>query len=113
MYTNEVPICLTLPLALEVFYATKKYSVLFLEDQVLEHIRQGLTVSNVFEVQSFTTKAVELSYLAPICWKIVEEQTKEVLEYHMDKLDTHTFAKILERDRLNLDEVELFKLAVR
>ncbi|CAL8143975.1 unnamed protein product [Orchesella dallaii] len=113
MYTNEIPICLGLPLALEVFYASKKYAVIFLEGQVLEHIRQVLTASNVFEVLSFTTNAVELSYLAPICWKIIEEQTSEVLEYHMDKLDAHTFAKILERDRLNLDEVDLFKMAVR
>jgi len=113
MYTNEIPICLTLAMALEVFYATKKYSVVFLEDQILEHIRQLLTVSNVFEALRLSTNAIELTYLAPICWKIIEEQTSEVLEYHNDDLDPHIFARVLERDQLNMGEVELFQSAVR
>lgn len=113
MYTNEIPICLTLAIALEVFYATKKYAVLFLEDQVLEHIRQLLTVSNVFEAMRFSTNAVELTYLAPICWRIVEENTAEVLEYHLEHLEPHLFARVLERDRLSIDESELFQYAIR
>ncbi len=113
MYTNEIPICLTLAMALEVFYATKKYAVLFLEDQVLDHIRELLTVSNVFEVLRFSTNAVELTYLAPICWRIVEERTGEVLEYHLEDLESHLFVRILERDKLSLEEPELFQLAVR
>lgn len=113
MYTNEIPICLTLAMALEVFYATKKYEVVFLENQVLEHIRQLVTVSNVFEALRYSTVAIELTYLSPICWKIIEEQTADVLKYHMGDLDSHTFSRILERDRLSLDEVELFQIAVR
>jgi len=113
MYTNEIPICLTLAMALEVFYATKKYAVVFLEDQILEHISQLLTVSNVFEALSLSTNTVELTYLAPICWNIIEEQTSDVLEYHMDDLDAHLLARILERDQLNMAEVELFQAAVR
>lgn len=113
MYTNEIPICLTLAMALEVFYAAKKYSVIFLEDQILEHIKQLLTVSNVFEGLRLSTNSIELTYLAPICWKIIEEQTKAVLEYHLDEMDAHLFSRVLERDRLSMDEVELFHMAVK
>jgi len=87
--------------------------VVFLEDQILEHIRQLLTVSNVFEALRLSTNAIELTYLAPICWKIIEEQTGDVLEYYVEDLDPHLFAKVLERDQLNMGEVELFQIAVR
>ena len=113
MYTNEFPTNLNLTTALEIFYAAKKYQVLFLQQIILSHILQTISVENVFEALKVSTNAIELTDIVPICWKLIEEETSNVLATHLDHLDEHTLTKILTRDHLNLEEVELFQYLVR
>ena len=113
MYTNEFPEDLTLSLALEIFYASKKYQVVFLEEQVLSHILHAVSIENVFEALKVSTNSIELTKIVPICWKIIEEETSKVLSTHLDHLDEHNFTRILTRDHLNLEEVELFQFLVK
>lgn len=113
MYTNEFSPDLKLSLALEIYYAAKKYQVVFLEEQILMHILQAVSVDNVFEALKISTNSLELTNIVPICWKIIEEQTSKVLAAHVDHLDEHNFTRILTRDHLNIEEVELFQFLVK
>jgi len=113
IYTNEIPICLNLSMSLEVYNLTEKYSVKFLQDEIVSHIQNSVTVSNVFEALKVSTSTFRLTCMIPVCWRMVEEDTSAVLEYHIDSLDQSTFTRILERDQLNLKEVELFQFMVK
>ena len=113
IYTNEIPICLSLSMALEVFYAAKKYEVKFLELLVMDHVTAAVTTVNVFEALNISTKMIELTSIIPACWKIIVEDTREVLEHHIDTVDAHTLGRIFDRDVLNMTEVEIFQYVVR
>jgi hypothetical protein len=100
-------------MALEVFYAAKKYEVGFLQGLVMDHVQSAVTTVNVFEALHLSTKSIELTAIIPACWKIIEEETPEVLEHHLDTVEAHTLGRILDRDVLNMTEVELFQYVVR
>jgi len=100
-------------MALEVFNLAKKYHVAFLEQRVLEHVLQAISVSNVFHALKVSTTMLELTPMIPICWKIIEDRTSEVLQYHVESIDQHQLLRILEREQLNIEEVTLFQLIIK
>jgi hypothetical protein len=67
----------------------------------------------VFEALQVSMKTLELISVAPVCWRLIEERTRELFEYHMESLDSHTLARILDRDQLNLKETELYQFLVK
>jgi len=100
-------------MALEVFYAAKKYEVVFLQRMIIDHVAGAVTTVNVFEALNISTRVMELTSIIPSCWKIIEEETRAVLEHHLETIEAHTLGRILDRDVLNLSEVELFQYLVR
>ena len=108
MYSDEVG--LNGGNVMGVFYLAKKYMVPSLADKCARHLRHNLDESNVFSVLKFAQKYDETN-LVENCWKVIDERTTEAVKSRNGFLtiDRSLLEALVERDSLNINEVELFK----
>jgi len=98
---------------MKVLYLANKYMVPSLAAKCAEYLRRNLKASNVFcilpQAQKFEDKDLE-----DRCWKVIEEQTEEALKSdEFVEVARSLVATVVEREGLNVKEVELFKAVDR
>ena len=92
-----------------VLYLAKKYMVSSLADKCAEYLQENLDQSNVFGILPEAQKYEEKN-LVDQCWKVVDEQTEEAVKSdEFATIEKSLLEGIVERDTLNIQEIELFK----
>ena len=92
-----------------VLYLAKKYMVPLLAEKCTDYLQNKLKPSNVFSILPFAQKFEERK-LTERCWKVIDKQTEEAVKSDGFKTIERSLLEVLvERDTLNIEEVELFK----
>ena len=107
LYSDEVN--LSGSNVMQVLYLAKKYLVPSLADKCTEYLQEHLAASNVFSVlpqaQKFEDKDLEER-----CWEVIEVQTENALtSEEFVTLERSVVESVVKRERLNVNEVDLFK----
>ena len=107
VYSDEVN--LNADNVMQVLYLAKKYMLPFLADKCSEFLRENLDASNVFDVLPEAQKYEEKD-LENHCWEVIDQQTDEAVKSDGFLTIAKSVLEVLvERDSLNVREVELFK----
>ena len=107
MYSDEVN--LSGSNVMGVLYLAKKYMVPSLAEKCTEYLADNLDPSNVFSILPSAQKYEEKS-LVDRCWKVIDEQTEAAVKSDgFATIDRSLLEVVVERDTLNITEVELFK----
>ena len=94
---------------MQVLYLAKKYMLPSLADKCSEFLRENLDASNVFHVLPDVQKYEEKD-LENHCWEVIDQQTDEaVTSDGFVTIEKSVLEELVERDSLNVREVELFK----
>ena len=98
---------------MHVLYLAKKYVVPSLAEKCAEYLRKNLDASNVFSILSQAQK-FEDKYLAKRCWEVIEVHTEEALTSDdFVVIERSLVESCVQREKLNVKEVELFKAVDR
>jgi len=94
-----------------VLYLAKKYMVPSLAEKCTEYLQDNLDPSNVFgilpQAQNF-----EEQNLVDQCWKVIDKETEEAVKSAgFATIERSLLEAVIERDTLNIQEMELFKAA--
>ena len=111
LYSDEVN--LTGSNVMQVLYLAKKYLVPSLAERCTEYLREHLEASNVFSIlphaQKFGYKDLEER-----CWNVIECHTEEATTSDdFVTLERSIVESVVKRERLNVEEVDLFKAVDR
>ena len=109
LYSDEVT--LSGSNVLQVLYLAKKYMVPALADKCREFLEDNLYPSNVFSVLP-VAELHEDKHLLDHCWKLIDRQTKVALE-SAESIERPLLEAVVERDTLNIKEVDLFTAVSR
>ena len=107
IYSNEVNInpCNVM----EVLYLAKKYMLPALAEKCSVYLKENLDASSVFLVLPQAQK-YEQKDLLDHCWKLIETETVEAVKSDgFVAIERSVLEELVERDSLNIKEVELFK----
>ena len=92
-----------------VLYLAKKYMVPSLADKCTNYLQDKLDVSNVFCILPNAEKFQE-EKLVGWCWNVVDEQARDALKSDsFTTIERSLLEAVVNRDTLNIKEVELFK----
>ena len=107
MYSDEVN--LSGSNVMGVLYLAKKYMVPSLTVKCTEYLQDNLDPSNVFSILPSAQKYEE-EKLVNRCWKVIDEQTEAAMKSDgFATVERSLLEAMVERDALNIAEVELFK----
>ena len=107
VYSDEVD--LNADNVMQVLYLAKKYMLPFLADKCCEFLRKNLDASNVFHVLPDARKYKEKD-LENHCWEVIDKDTDEAVKSDgFVTVEKSMLEELVERDSLNVREVELFK----
>ena len=107
MYSDEVN--LSGGNVMGVLYLAKKYMVPSLADKCAEYLQNNLDPSNVFGILP-QAQIYEEKKLIDQCWEVIEEQTEEAVKTDaFATIERSLLEAVVERDILNIQEIELFK----
>ncbi len=107
MYSDEVQ--LSGSNVMGVLYLAKKYMMPSLADKCTEYLKDNLDSSNVFSILLPAQKYDEKN-LVERCWKVIDERTEEAVKSDgFATIERSLLEAVVERDSLNIEEVELFK----
>ena len=111
LYSDEVN--LSGSNVMQVLYLAKKYLVPSLADKCTEYLQEHLEASNVFSVlpqaQKFEDKDLEER-----CWEVIEAHTENALtSEEFVTLERSVVESVVQRERLSVKEVDLFKVVDR
>ncbi|XP_068748205.1 BTB/POZ domain-containing protein 6-like [Montipora capricornis] len=96
-----------------VLYLAKKYIVPSLAAKCTKYLQDHLDPSNVFTILLFARKYDE-EKLVDQCWEMIEKQTEAAVKSERFTLiDRPLLEELVERDTLDISEVELFKGVVQ
>ena len=94
---------------MQLMYLGKKYMLPSLVDRCSAYLQQNLNASNVFHVLPAAQKYEEKELLDH-CWKVIEKETEEVVKSDgFVTTERSVLEELVEKDSLNIKEVELFK----
>ena len=94
---------------MQVLYLAKKYMLPSLADKCSEFLGENLDASNVFHVLPDALKYEEKD-LVDHCWEAIDEQADEAVKSDgFVAIEKSVLEALVERDSLNVKEVELFK----
>ena len=111
LYSDEVN--LSGSNVMEVLYLAKKYMVPSLAVKCTEYLQDHLDASNVFTILLSARKYDE-EKLVDRCWKVIDKQTEAAVKSERFALiDRPLLEELVERDTLDISEVELFKGVVQ
>ena len=92
-----------------VLYLAKKYIVPSLADKCIEYLQDNIDPSNVFSILPSAQKYEEKN-LVDRCWKVIDERTEKTMKSDgFATIERSLLEAVVERDSLNINEVELFK----
>ena len=107
VYSDEVN--LNADNVMQVLYLAKKYMLPSLADKCKTFLGENLDGSNVFHVLPEAQKYEEKD-LEDHCWEVIDEQTEEAVKSDgFVTINKSLLKELVERDSLNVKEVELFK----
>ena len=107
VYSDEVN--LNADNVMQVLYLAKKYRLPSLADKCTEFLQKKVDASNVFHVLPDAQKYEEKD-LVDHCWEVIDSGTDEALKSDgFVTIDKSVLEALVERDALNVKEVELFK----
>ena len=100
---------------MQLMYLAKKYMLPSLADKCSAYLQENLNGSNVFTVLPDAQRyAYEEKELLDSCWKVIEEETGEALRSDgFVTIERSVLEEMVEKDSLNINEVELFKAVDR
>ena len=94
---------------MEVLYLAKKYMLPTLAEKCSDYLKENLDASSVFLVLPQAQKYEEKDLLDH-CWKLIETETVEAVKSDgFVAIERSVLEELVERDSLNIKEVELFK----
>ena len=94
---------------MQVLYLAKKYMLPSLADECSEFLRENVDATNVFHVLPEAQKYEEKD-LENHCWQVIDKQTDEAVKSDgFVIIEKSMLEELVERDSLNVREVELFK----
>ena len=94
---------------MEVLYLAKKYMLPTLAEKCSVYLKENLDASSVFLVLPQVQKYEEKDLLDH-CWKLIENETMEAVKSDgFVAIERSVLEELVERDSLNIKEVELFK----
>ena len=94
---------------MQVLYLAKKYMLPILAEQCSVYLKENLDASSVFLVLPQAQK-YEQKDLMDHCWKLIETETVEAVKSDgFVAIERSVLEELVERDSLNIKEVELFK----
>ena len=92
-----------------VLYLAKKYMVPSLTDKCTKYLNDNLDPSNVFSILPQAQKYEEKN-LVDNCWKVIDEKAGEAMKSDgLATIERSLLEAVVERDTLEIEEVELFK----
>ena len=92
-----------------VLYLAKKYMVPSLADKCTKYLQNNLDPSNVFSILPSAQKFKEEN-LVERCWELIDEQTETAVKSDgFATIERSLLESLVERDTLDITEVELFK----
>ena len=107
MYSDEVN--LNADNVMQLLYLAKKYMLPSLADKCSEFFRENVDASNVFLVLPDAQKYEEKD-LEDHCWKVIDKQADEAVKSDgFVAIEKSVLEALVERESLNVKEVELFK----
>ena len=107
VYSDEVK--LNADNVMQVLYLAKKYMLPSLADKCSEFLRENLDASNVFHVLPDAQKYEEKD-LENNCWEVIDKKTDEAMKSDgFVTIEKSVLEELVERESLNVREVELFK----
>ena len=107
VYSDEVN--LNADNVMQVLYLAKKYMLPSLADKCTEFLRDKVDASNVFHVLPDAQKYEEKD-LEDHCWEVIDKEADEAVKsYGFVTIEKSVLEALVERDSLNVKEVELFK----
>ena len=111
LYSDEVN--LSGSNVMEVLYLAKKYMVPSLAVKCTEYLQDHLDLSNVFNILQSARKYDE-GQLVDRCWEVIDKETEaSVKSDGFSMIDRPLLEELVERDTLEIPEVELFKGVVQ
>ena len=94
---------------MQVLYLAKKYLLPALADKCTEYLRENLDASNAFHVLPDAQKYEEKDLVAN-CWEVIDQHTEEAVKSEgFVTIQRSVLEELVERDSLNVKEMELFK----
>jgi len=107
MYSDEV--ILSGSNVMGVMYLAKKYMVPSLTDKCAEYLQDNLDASNVFSILP-QAQNFEEQNLVDQCWEVIDKETEEAVKSDgFATIEKCLLETVVERDTLNIQEIELFK----
>ena len=107
VYSDEVN--LNADNVMQVLYLAKKYMLPSLADKCSEFLRENLDASNAFHVLPNAQKYEEKD-LENHCWEVIDKHAYEAVKSDgFMTIEKSVLEELVERDSLNVREVELFK----
>jgi len=107
IYSDEVN--LNADNVMQVLYLAKKYMLPSLADECTEFLRENLDASNVFHVLPDAQKYEEKD-LEDHCWEVIDKEANEAVKSDgFVTIEESVLEALVERDSLEIREVELFK----
>ena len=107
IYSDEAN--LTPDNVMQLMYLAKKYMLPSLADKCSAFLQENLDTSNVFHVLPEAQRYEEKDLLDH-CWKVIEEETDKVVKSDgFVTIERSVLEEIVEKDSLNIKEVELLK----
>ncbi|XP_078365262.1 BTB/POZ domain-containing protein 6-like [Oculina patagonica] len=107
IYTDEV--CLNGNNVMQVLYLAEKYMIPGLTSECTEYLGKNLDLSNVFCVFKHAEQYENKDLLCH-CWDLIDKETEEALKSNeFLSMERSFLNQLVERDTLNIREVELFK----
>ena len=111
IYSDEAN--LTPDNVMQLMYLAKKYMLPSLADKCASYLKENLGASNVFNVLPDAQKYEEKDLLDH-CWNVIEKETEEALKSDgFMTIERSVLEEMVEKDSLNIKEVELFKAVDR
>ena len=94
---------------MQLMYLAKKYMLPSLADQCSDYLKENIDSSNVFHILPVAQKYEEKDLLEH-CWKLIDKETEEAVRSDgFVTIERSVLEELVERDSLNIKEVELFK----
>ncbi|XP_078344681.1 BTB/POZ domain-containing protein 6-like [Oculina patagonica] len=107
IYSDEVN--LSGSTVMEILYLSKKYMLPSLTEKCTQYLQDNLDASNVFSVLP-SAQIYEEMDLVYDCWKMIDKRTDEAVKSDgFEAIDRSLLETVVQRDTLNIEEVELFK----
>ena len=111
IYSDEAN--LTPDNVMQLMYLAKKYMLPSLADKCASYLKENLGASNVFNVLPDAQKYEEKDLLDH-CWNVIEKETEEALKSDgFMTIERSVLEEMVEKDSLNIKQVELFKAVDR